>query len=180
MIDIGLVLQLAGQRRPGVLDLWQPSWTPFPEGTQDRPTAWEDCGSPGNKFIQGLLLEANTFGNAKAIAVQRSDDFAIFTPNESPITLGNQRIIALTFTPASSWHINSGSYTTDGVLWRHGPDLGWRCEWVTQPYPESTVEWQSEFTLAYGLKGWQHLREMNMCLCIYDGSHAYDCLRSRG
>ena len=159
VIDIGLVLSWP-TASTGVLDLWQPSWTPFPEGTQDRPTAWEDCGSPGNKFIQGLLLEANTFGNAKAIAVQRSDDFAIFTPNESPITLGNQRIIALTFTPPFLAH-QLRIITTDGVLWRHGPDLGWRCEWVTQPYPESTVEWQSEFT-SHGLKGWQHLREMNI------------------
>ena len=39
--------------------------------------------------------------------MQRSDDFAIFTPNESPITLGNQRIIALTFT------LRSGTSTQD-------------------------------------------------------------------
>jgi hypothetical protein len=159
LIDVGMVLNwptAAGN----VLDLWQPSFSVFPEATQDRPTVWEDCGTPGNKFIQGLLLEANTFSNAKAIAIQRSDDFAIFTPNESPITAAHQVIIPLTFTPPFLAH-QVRIISTDGVLWRHGPDLGWQCQWVMEPYPESVVEWQSEYT-SHGLMGWQHIREMNI------------------
>lgn len=159
LIDVGIVLSWP-TGSADLLDLWSPTFTFFPEATQDRPTSWEDCGTAGNKFIQGLLLEANSFGKPKAIQVQRSDDFAVFTPNESPVTFTNQSIKALTFTPPFLAH-QVRIITTDGVLWRHGPDLGWRCNWSYQPFPESTVEWATELTALGGI-GWQHLRLMNL------------------
>lgn len=159
MIDLGAIFSWP-TASGNILDLWQPTFLPLPEDTQDRPTDWEDCGDPGNKFIQGLLLEADTNNVAKAIRVQRSDDLALFTPNESPITCNGQSIKTLTFTPPFLAH-SVRIVTTDGVPWRHAPTTGWTLKWVFVPFPSQTVEWQTEMT-SHGLKGWQHIRELNI------------------
>lgn len=138
-----------------ILDLWQPNFIPLPEGTQDRPTDWTDCGSAGAKFVQGLILECDTFNAAKALTVENADDGSFHTPNESPITVNGQQKIALTFTPPFVAHLVR-IVTTDGVKWRI-----WDVQWITEPFPESVVQWQSEFT-SHGLQGWQHLRELNI------------------
>jgi hypothetical protein len=154
LIDIGVSLTWplsAGN----ILDLWQPDWINLPESTQDRPTDWDDGGTTGNKFVQGMILEADTFNVPKLVQVQRADDLSILTPNEAPITYNKQSIKPLTFTPpfvAHSFRVVS----TDGVPWRM-----WGVKWIYQPFPESTVEWQTEFT-SHGMPGWQHLREMNI------------------
>ena len=154
LIDVGLALNWA-TNSSNVLDLWQPDFIFLPESTQDQPTDWDDGGYGGNKFVQGLMLEADTFNAAKAIIVQRADDLATFTPNESPIVFNGQSIKPLTFTPpfiAHSMRITS----TDGLPWRK-----WSWKWVFEPYPEATVEWQTEL-VSHGFVGWQHLREMNI------------------
>lgn len=138
-----------------ILDLWQPDWISLPETIQDRPTDWEDCGYDGNKFIQGLRLELDTFNAAKAIKVERSDDGAILTPNESPITVSGQTILPFTFTPPFLAHMVR-IVSTDGVPYRM-----WRAKWIFQPYPESVVEWQTEM-LSHGLKGWQTMPWINL------------------
>lgn len=129
------------------LDLWQPDWVPQPEVTQDRPTDWDDAGSQGNMFIQGMLLECNTFGRAKSFALQSSDDNSLHFPDQNPITTNGQTKVALTFTPpfvAHSYRIVS----TDGVPWRvFSSSLKYSA------YPESTTEWQTEFT-SHGMDGW--------------------------
>jgi hypothetical protein len=135
-----------------ILDLWQPDWVSLPENTQDRPTDWDDMGSAGADFIQGLILEADTFGQPKAISVQSGDDRSIHIPNESPVTFNGQSKQALTFTPPFVAH-SVRIVSTDGVPWRHGPDGGWSCEWVKTPFPESTAQWQTEFA-NHGMDGW--------------------------
>lgn len=138
------------------IDLWQPDWVSQPESTEDRPTDWDDLGSPGTKFVQGCLLEADTFNLPKAIQVQRSDDLEFFTPNESPLTFNGQSIQPLTFTPPFIAH-SLRIVTTDGVPWR----LWGKGSWISEPFPEKVTEYQTEFT-ANGLTGWQHLREFNI------------------
>ena len=154
LIDIGLVLTWPTWAN-NVLDLWQPDFISLPEATQDRPTDWDDGGFGGTKFVQGMILEADSFDVPKMVTVERSDDLTIFTPNESPITYHGQSIKPLTFTPPFLAH-SMRIVTTDGVPWRT-----WGVKWVYQPFPESTVEWQSEFT-SHGMPGWQHIREMNI------------------
>jgi hypothetical protein len=157
LIDVGITLTWP-TTSADIIDLWQPSFLPLPEDTQDRPTDWDNAGVQGNKFIQGLLIEANTFGQPKAITVQRSDDGAFFTPNESPITLDRQQIIPLTFTPPFLAH-SVKLVTTDGAPWR----LWGTPQWVAKPFPESTIQWQTELN-SLGQKGWFHIREMNIPL----------------
>src|SRR5208337_3171203 len=83
------------------------------------------------------------------------DGLSILTPNESPIIFNGQSTKALTFTPPFLAH-SMRIVTTDGVPWRK-----WGVKWIYEPFPEATVEWQSEFT-SHGMMGWQHIREMNI------------------
>jgi hypothetical protein len=154
LIDLGLALSWP-TGGGNVLDLWQPDFISLPESTQDRVTDWDDGGYGGMKFVQGMILEADSFNAAKQVTVERSDDLQVFTPNESPITYNGQSIQPLTFSPPFLAH-SMRIVTTDGVPWRR-----WGVKWVFQPFPESTVEWQSEFT-SHGMPGWQHIREMNI------------------
>lgn len=134
---------------------WQPTLVHQPENTENRPTDFDDAGTPAAKFVQGALLTANTFNNAKSIRVQRGDDLAFFTPNESPIIFNGQSSKPITFTPPFVAH-NMRIITTDGVPWEM-----WGVQWIFEPFPESTVEWQSE-SVSHGLKGWQHIFMLNI------------------
>lgn len=152
LIDVGVVLSW-NTNSSNVLDLWQPDFIMLPESTQDRPTDWGDLGNPGTNFVQGLVIEANTFNSAKAIAVE--DELgALHTPNESPFTLNGQQKIALSFTPPFISHIGR-IVSTDGVPWEM-----WGYQFISQPYPELAINWSTEL-MAYG-KGWGHLRMMNV------------------
>jgi hypothetical protein len=137
------------------LSLWQPNFIALPESVQDRPTDFDDAGTPGAKFVQGFMLECDTFGQAKSFAVENCDDGTLHVPNESAITSDGQKIFAFTFTPPFVAH-SMRLISTDGVPWRR-----WGLQWVVSPFPESVVEWQSEST-SHGLLGWQHVRELNI------------------
>lgn len=159
VIDVGIVLRWP-TASADLLDLWQPSLTFFPEATQDRPTSWGDLGSPGMNFVQGLVLEINTFGVAKTFSVE-DEKGVIHTPSECPVTANGQQKIAFTFTPPFTSHIGR-IVSTDGVPWRMwGPGTDGAIQWASQPYPESTVEWDTELTSLAGT-GWQHLRLLNL------------------
>jgi len=148
LIDVGLSLSWP-TASTDQLELWQPDFLPLPENTQDRPTDWQDLGSRGNNFVQGMILEADTLNQAKAIAVE--DEYgSLHIPDQVPFTLNGQQKIALTFNPPFVSHIGR-IVSSDGVPWRV-----WGVEWQARPYPESAVRWVAELT-AFGGKGWQHL-----------------------
>jgi hypothetical protein len=138
-----------------IVFVWQPSLVPQPEGTQNRPSDWDDGGTPGAKFVQGLMLEADTFGDQKTFQVQSADDMMLHVPNEVPVTFDGQSILPFTFTPPFIAH-SMRIVTTDSVEWRT-----WSAQWVFQPYPELVSQWQTEM-VSHGVKGWMHLREMNI------------------
>ena len=112
-------------------------------------------GTPGNKFVQGLLVEADSFGVAKAISVQRSDDKAIFAPNESPAIFPAQTVKAFSFTPPFLAHL-ARVITIDGVPWNT-----WGVKWVFKPYPEQALMYATE-GMTHGLNGYQHVYQINL------------------
>ena len=139
------------------LDLWQPDWTFFPEITQDRPTDWTDMGSAGNNFIQGVTLEADTFGQRKSIAIE-TDDGQLHAPDQNPVVFNGESKQTLTFTPPIVGYMVR-IVSTDGVPWRLWPTPD--SSWVKLPFPPSVTEWQTQLTSLGGV-GWQHIREMNI------------------
>lgn len=113
-----------------ILEIYQPDWIPLPENTENRATDWDAMGSQGNKLVRGFILELDTLGNSKAIALERAEDHVIFAPNESPMTISGETIKAFTFTPPFVTH-SVRMITGDGVPWRI-----WTTQWVTDPWVE--------------------------------------------
>ena len=142
------------------IDLWQPNFLPLPESIQGQASDWDDCGIPGNKFIQGLLLELNTYNVPKTFLVQRSDDGNAQAPVECPVTVNGQTILPFTFNPPFLAHMVR-RIATDGVPWQAGPSGGWRIQWIVEPYPESSTAWITEGT-ANGQLGYQHIYQVNL------------------
>jgi hypothetical protein len=142
-----------------ILDTWQPDWTELPEIVQDRPSDWNDGGNPENKFVQGMLLECNTFGFSKSFQVE-SDDGVFHTPVEVPFVQNGQAIRSFTFNPPFTAHMIR-IVSTDGVEWMFGPSGGWSTSLITQPYPESSTSYTTEFS-SFGLHGYIHAFQMNL------------------
>ena len=143
-----------------ILELWQPDFIPQPETIQDQPSEWDDAGSPGNKFVQGLLLECDTLGAAKTFSVERSDDNTLIAPVEVPFSQSGHSIRSFTFNPPFTAHLLR-RISTDGVPWLAGPSGGWTLAWIVEPYPEASTVWTTEAS-AFGLLGWIHLYQVNL------------------
>lgn len=137
-----------------VLDVWQPSIIPMPEGVYGRATDWIDGGTPGAKFIQGIIVEADSFNTPKTFFLQDADTLALHPLNECPAAFNLQSIKAFSCAPfvAHSARIIS----TDGVEWRT-----WSTQLVFQPWPELCFNWETELT-SLGMIGWGHVRETNV------------------
>jgi hypothetical protein len=142
-----------------VLDLWQPDWIDLPETVQDRPSDWDDGGNPQNKFVQGMLLECNTFGKPKTFQVE-TDDGILHTPVEVPFTQNGQAIRSFTFNPPFTGHMMR-IVSTDGVPWQFGPSGGWTNALIAQPFPESSTVWATEAS-SFGMLGWIHIYQINL------------------
>lgn len=149
-----------------ILYTWQPSIIPKPETTYNRATDWLDGGSPGAKLWQGFVIEADSFNVKKQFQLQDSDTLAFHPLNECPIGAGGgisfnkQSEIAFSCVVPFVAH-TVRIVTTDAVPWRHGPDGGWKLNFVTVPMPEVAMGWQTELTSLNGI-GWQHLRLLNV------------------
>ena len=66
-IGIDVTWRAAGPET--VLYEYAPSYVPKPELTAYRPTDWTDEGQPGDKWVAGCLIEANTFNIARQVAI---------------------------------------------------------------------------------------------------------------
>jgi len=136
-----------------VLYVWQPSIIPQPENVYGRPSDWQDGGYAGAKFIQGYIIEANSFGVPKTFQLESSDDASVHSLLETPATFGRQTEIAFSCSPFISHSVRTIS--TDGVPWQV-----FRGRPLFTPYPELLTLWTTEL-LNFGL-GWQHVRMLNI------------------
>lgn len=137
------------------LELWQPTWTDLPDTIQDRATDWTDCGTPGAKLIQGLMLEANTFNVSKSFQVQSSDDLSLHTPDQVPVTFNGQSVKALTFSTPFVAH-SVRLVASDSVNWQQ-----FGVKFIFVPYPELVPVFQTEFT-SHGSVGWNTIGELTL------------------
>lgn len=136
-----------------VLDVWQPSIIPMPEGVYGRASDWIDGGLAGDKFVQGITIEADSFGNTKTFQLQSSDDMSMHPLNEMPANFNGQSVKSFSCTPFISHSVRV--VNTDGVEWRV-----WSEKLVFEPYPSSCLLWSNEL-MNYG-NGWQHVRMLNV------------------
>lgn len=137
-----------------VLYVWQPSIIPMPETIYGRASDWDDGGYTGDKFIQGITIEADSFGVAKMFQLQSSDDLTVHTLNEVPTTFVKQTLKSFSCNPFISHSVRIVS--SDGIKWRV-----WGSKLVFEPLPSACKQWQTEL-VSLGMIGWAHAREMNI------------------
>lgn len=134
------VIQTSDLGRPR-LYFWEPSWLGKQTPIARRFTDWEDLGYKGAKFVQGIVIRANTFGQLKTIGVQydggtqalqlevlHSGERQIAYPRDedgwAPFQAELVRLVGL-----------------DDVEWTL---LDWR--WIFEPAPELATQWETQDT----------------------------------
>lgn len=151
--DLGAIFSWPTATRTAI-HVWQPSIIMQPEGIYGRATDWDDGGTPGAKFIQGVMVEADSFGIPKTFFLQDSDTGSLHAINELATVFSRHTEKAFSCPPFVAH--SARLISSDGVQWRV-----WNSRLVFQPFPEATVNWQTERT-SLGLTGFGHIREMNI------------------
>lgn len=154
-------VQACDEQRP-IFYLWEASALWKGISVAQRATDWDDLGYKGAKFVQGVIIRANTFGENKSIAVQFDG------PNSAPqtaltLTLNHngERTLAYPLA-AAGWTPFIAELVrlkgTDDVDWAL---LDWRFIW--EPAPELATQWETQYT-TFDLPGFLH---------VHDGIVAY-------
>lgn len=128
---------------------WTPTAIPKPENIVLRASDWDDAGYAGNKFVQGCVLELNTYNNIKQLQIEM-DGGAIATPTQTVQTL-TQQMIGLSWTPFSSHLMRI--QCLDSAQWEL-----FSVRWVYNPAPESVEFWETQTRPING-HGYGHIRD---------------------
>lgn len=165
---------------PVTLFTWQPSYIIKPETTATRAQDWDNAGVAGAKWMQGFILEANTFNAQKALGVRSSDDLGL--KQTFQIAHNGQSEIAYSFdTPFVSHMVRLEPQ--DAVDW-----MLFGVRWVFEPTPETVTNWQTQGT-ALGWSGYGHVYSLNVAYAAtspitfqmtYDGTALTYTLPSTG
>jgi hypothetical protein len=126
---------------------WEPSFLNRPEDTFLRATDWDNIGYEGMKFIQGVIVEADTGGVTRQIKIQ-GDQQDIETIS---INHDGQLMNAYSLTTPYEAHMVR-VIPQDVDFWRL---FGLR--WVYEPAPEYVYEWKTQGT-DHDLPGYQFLK----------------------
>lgn len=141
-------LSACAERFGPKLYFWEPSFLERPEDTFLRATDWEDAGYDGLKFVQGLIVEADTEGQDRNILVQGDQmDLEIV-----PINHNGQLMNAYSFTTPYEAHMLR-VIPQDPDFWRL-----FNIRWVFEPAPEYVYEWKTQGT-DHDMTGYQFLKD---------------------
>jgi hypothetical protein len=165
LIDVGTVLSWDTAAHATYIDEWMPTWTDLPESIIDRATDWDNLGTNANKFIQGMTMELNTFGQAKTFSVM-DENGGLHVPIECPVTTSGQTIRTFTFSPPIISHMVR-VISSDGVEWQIFPSGSGAALWSAVPYPESSTLWQAEPT-TFGQIGYNSCYAVNLVYMCAD------------
>ena len=126
---------------------WQPSFNQQVEITTDRAADWTNCGTPDNKFFQGIKLDADTFNATKNLVIVDADTGAVHALQPAPIIHDGRQTLPYSFaTPFLAHSVKD--VPQDLVPWRK-----FGIEYIFEPTPESVESWITQWT-ALGMKGY--------------------------
>lgn len=141
-------LSACAERFGPKLYFWEPSFLERPEDTFLRATDWEDAGYDGLKFVQGLIVEADTEGQDRNLLIQGDQqDIEII-----PINHAGQLMNAYSFTIPYEAHMLR-VIPQDPDFWRL-----FNIRWVFEPAPEYVYEWKTQGT-DHDMAGYQFLKD---------------------
>jgi hypothetical protein len=144
------------QSAPTLLHIWQPSFIPKPESSNDRFSDWyaiddEDESQPA-AWWQGFILHCDTDNAVKPIVIRDADSQTThaFTPT---VQHNGEQTKAYSFNAPFIAHLVRIE-PTDETPWRF-----FDAQWVTQPTPEQAETWQTQGT-AFGFNGYSHIQRI--------------------
>ncbi len=120
-----------------------------PEDTNNRVTDWDNAEYQGNKFLQGFLLEANTYGQDRTVYLQ-VDYNTIATPYT--INHNGQLMKPYTVDPAYTGHLFR-LVPQDADEWQL-----FGVKWVWEPAPEFVTYWETQ-TTTHDFPGYMFLKD---------------------
>lgn len=141
--SMGLLMQWTASIAGLQWNWWQPSYVPKIERIVDRATDWDNLGTPGAKYIQGIIIRANTFNVPKLVQIQGDggviyQTFAIQHNGEESIAYPLASTGWVPFTAHLVRVIGA-----DNILWQlYASDT----KWVFEPAPEAATEWAAQPT----------------------------------
>lgn len=171
--NLGVQVAQASQLQP-LFYYWEPTALAKVDSSGQRATDWDDLGYRGAKFIQGVVIRANTFGAAKSVQVQfdggtvamtisinHDGEIAKAYPLDAagwtPFTAHLVRLVGADATP---WQIFDAQ-----ILWVYEPSPELATEWATQP---TTHDFPGYFTVRDMVIAHQSTQPLTLTLS-YDG-----------
>ena len=136
------------------LFLWERSVLARPEDVALRGGDYTDAGAPGDKFVQGILIEADTQGVDRQMQVQFDND------QDGPlITVNHDGRIRRPYSFTTPFHAHQVRLLPkDAADWRL-----FSFDWIWEPAPELVRFYQTQPT-SHGLVGFQHLRSAQIAI----------------
>jgi len=149
--------EAADPSRP-FLYAWEPAFLPKDVSVERRATDWDDLGYKGAKFIQGVVIRANTFNVSKSVEVQYDGG----TVAETLELLHNgEQTIAYPIDPYGWTPFIAELVRLKGADATPWSLLDWR--WVWEPAPEAATQWETQET-TFNLPGFLSVHD---CLIAY-------------
>lgn len=133
---------------------WESNLLLKADDTGKRATDWENLGYQGAKFVQGIVIRANTYGEDKTIVIEKDGGATAitFTINHDGEEQIAYPLAAAGWSPFVTELIRIIS--TDDVPWQL---LDYRFVW--EPAPELATQWETQFT-SHDLPGYLTLHDM--------------------
>lgn len=127
---------------------WKWWVSPEPPVLSNFNANWEDGGYLGAKFLQGLIIDADTQGQSKEVDIE-SEDGIICT-----------LIVNHTKRQGKAYSLPYAHVVNKIRAIPRDPNPSWlyKIEWKFQAHPESVWSWETQFT-SHGLMGFWHLRD---------------------
>ena len=123
-----------------------------PEYGGSMAVNWTNGGTPHYKFVQGIRLHADTYGQNKIIQIQYEGGVNYGTT--ITINHNGEEVLPYSWNPPFKAHLMR-IVPLDNVPWRYWPDS----EWVYELEPEPANYWISQPN-SLGQSGYLHVREM--------------------
>ncbi len=120
---------------------WEPAYLVKAEDIAHRATDWEDLGYQGAKFVQGVIIRANTYGVDKLVHVQKDGGATAIT-----LTINHDGETQVAYPLAA---VGWDPFITELIRLVGGDDNSWQLlgvRFVWEPAPELATQWETQFT----------------------------------
>lgn len=149
-------IQIAGTVGGGRASLywWEPAFLFKADDTARRATDWSNEGYVGAKFVQGVLIRANTYGVDKLVQVQKDGGETAIT-----LTINHDGEEQIAYPLAS---VGWDPFVTELIRLVGADDVDWQIldvKFIYEPAPELATQWETQFT-SHDLPGYLSVHDM--------------------